>query len=120
MKAMYEVQAPAEHAKKQKEWKAKKAPTRNEIYEMVVESVKKSVKEIFKTHMETLKKCSRGDTGSHSDLENEHYRMEDVSLDLKEVNVCETFALSDLRRPPQKCQKTNQLTPVTIGSLTLG
>ena len=40
--------------------------------------------------------------------------MEDVSLDLKEVNVSETFALSDLRRPPQKHQKTNQLTPVTI------
>ena len=64
--------------------------------------------------METLKKCSRGDTDSNSDSENEHYCMEDVGLDLKEVNVSETFALSDLRRPPQKCQKTSQLTPVTV------
>ena len=40
--------------------------------------------------------------------------MEDVGLDLEDVNVSETFALSDLCRPPQKCQKTNQLTPVTI------
>ena len=64
--------------------------------------------------METLKKCSRGDTDSNSDSENEHYRMEDVGLDLEEVNVSETFALSDLCRPPQKCQKTNQLTPVTV------
>ena len=94
--------------------KAKKAPTRDEINNMVVENVKKSVKEIFKTHVETHKKCSRGDTDSNSDLENEHYCMEDVGLDLKEVNVSETFALSDLRRPPRKHQKTNQLTPVTI------
>ena len=78
---------------------------------MVVENVKKSVKEIFETHVETLKKCSCGDTDSDSDSENEHYHMEDVRL---EVNVSETFALSDLHRPPQKCQKTNQLTPVTI------
>ena len=94
--------------------KAKKAPTRNEINNMVVENVKKSVKEILETHVETLKKHSRGDTNSDSDLENEHYCMEDVSLDLEEVNVSETFALSDLHRPPQKHQKTNQLTPATI------
>ena len=94
--------------------KAKKAPTCNEINNMVVENIKKSVKEIFETHVETLKKCSRGDTDSNSDLENEHYHMEDVGLDLKEVNVSETFALSDLCRLPRKCQKTNQLTPVTV------
>ena len=56
---------------------------------MVVENVKKSVKENFETHVETLKKCSHGDTDSNSDSENEHYRMEDVGLDLKEVNVSE-------------------------------
>ena len=94
--------------------KAKKAPTHNEINNMVVENVKKSVKEIFEPHVETLKKCSCGDTDSNSDLENEHYRMEDVSLDLEDININETFALSDLCRPPRKCQKTNQLTPVTI------
>ena len=44
----------------------------------------------------------------------QHYRMEDVGLDLEDINVSETFALSDLHRPPPKCQKTNQLTPVTI------
>ena len=49
-----------------------------------------------------------------SDSENEHYHMEDVGLDLEDVNVSETFALSDLCKPPQKCQKTNQLTPVTV------
>ena len=40
--------------------------------------------------------------------------MEEVSLDLKEVNVSENLALADLRGCPQKCQKTNQLSPVTI------
>ena len=70
-----------------------------------LKSVKKSVKEIFETHMKTLKKCKHKDTDSNSDSENEHYHMEDVGLDLKEVNVSETFALSDL------C--TNQLTSVT-------
>ena len=77
---------------------------------MVAESVKKSVEEIFETHVKGLKKHSREDTDS--DLENEHYHMEDVGLDLKDVNVSETFALSDFCRPPQKHQKTNQLTPV--------
>ena len=72
---------------------------------MVAESVKKSVKEIFETHMKTLKKCSHEDTNSDSDLEHENYCMEDVSLDLEGVNVSETFALSDLCRPPQKHQK---------------
>ena len=63
-------------------------------------------KEMFKTHIKTLKKCSHEDT--------EHYHMEDVSLDLEDINVSETFALSNLGRLPQKCQKSNQLTPVTI------
>ena len=72
------------------------------------------MKEIFETHVETLKKCSCGDTNSDSDLENEHYCKEDVSLDLEDVNVSETFALSDLHRPPQKHQKTYQMTPVTV------
>ena len=110
----YNVQNLAEHAKKYKEMKTKKAPTCDEINEMVAESVKKSVKEMFETHVKTLKKRSREDTNSDSDSENEHYHMEDVSLDLKEVNVSETFALSDLCRPPQKHQKTNHLTPVTV------
>ena len=75
----------------------------------------------------TMKVSTTNDNGSNafaknlmapipcdSDSEKEHYHMEDVSLDLKDINVSETFALSDLCRPPQKCQKTNQLTPVTI------
>ena len=114
MKATYRMQTPTEHAKKHNEWKAKKAPTHNEINKMVAESVKKSDKEIFETHMKTLKKCSHEDTDSNSDSEHEHYHMEDVGLDLEDINVSEIFALSDLHKPPQKCQKTNQLTPVTI------
>ena len=120
MNAMYRVQTPTEHTKKCKEWKSKKAPTCNEINKMVAESVKKSAKEIFETHMKTLKKCSSKDTDSNSDSEHEHYHLEDVGIDLEDVNVSETFALSDLHRPPQKCQKTNQLTPVTIALITLG
>ena len=81
---------------------------------MVAESVKKAVKEIFETHVKDLKKCSHKDTDRNSDSENEHYHMEDVGLDLEDVNVSETFALSDLCKPPQKCQKTNQLTPVIV------
>ena len=82
MKAMYKVQTPTDHAKKCKEWKAKKAHTCIEINEMVAESVKKSVKEIFETHMKTLKKHSHKDTNSNSDSECEYYCMEDVDLDL--------------------------------------
>ena len=103
-----------EHAKKCQEWKAKKASSCDKIRQMVAKNVKKSVKEIFETHVKTLKKCSHEDTDSDSDSEHEHYCMEDVSLDLEEVNVSETFALSDLRRPPQKHQKTNQLAPETV------
>ena len=82
-----------------------KAPTHDEINEMVAESVKKSVKEIFETLMKTLKKHNCKDTDSDSDSKHENYHMKDVSLDLKDVNVSETFALSDLCRPPQKHQK---------------
>ena len=105
MKVTYKMQTPVKHAKKYQEWKAKKAPTHDEINEMMSESVKKSVKEIFQTHMKTLKKHSHEDTNSDSDSEHENYCMEDVGLDLKDINVSETFALSDLHRPPQKCQK---------------
>ena len=92
-----------ECAKKHQEWKAKKGSNRNEHNKMVAESVKKSMKEIFKTHMKTLKKCNHKDTDS--DSKHEGYHMEDVSLDLEDVNASETFALSDLRRPPQKIKK---------------
>ena len=72
----------------------------------------KSVKKIFETHMKPLKKCNHKDTDS--DSENENYCMEDVSLDLEDVNASKTVALSDLHKPPHKCQKINHLTPVTI------
>ena len=72
------------------------------------------MKEIFKTHMKTFNKCNREDTDSDSDSKHEYYRMEDVSLDLEDVNASETVALSELRRPLQKCQKINHLTPMTL------
>ena len=105
MKAMYEMQDPAKCAKKHKQWKSKKAPTCKEINELVAESVKKSMKEIFDAHTKTLKKCNREDTNSDSDLEPEQYHMEDAGLDLKEVNVSENFALSDLCGCPQNVKK---------------
>ena len=55
MKAMYNTQNPVERAKKCKEMKTKKAPTCNEINEMVAESVKKSMKEMFETHIKLSK-----------------------------------------------------------------
>ena len=88
-----------------KNGRPRRLPVAMKFHKMVAKKIKKSVKEIFETHVETLKKCSHRDNNSDSDLENEHYHTEDVSLDLKEVNVSESFALSDLRRPPQKCQK---------------
>ena len=87
-----------------KEWKLKEAPTHKEINELVAESVKKSMKEIFNAHTKTLKKRNCEDSNSNSDLEPEQYHMEEVRLDLKEVNVSENFALSDLRGHPQKHQ----------------
>ena len=100
MKMMYEAQDLAKCAKKQKEWKSKKAPTCKEINKLVAESIKKSVKEIFYAHSETLMKHNCKDTDSDSDLEPEQYHMEDARLDLEEVNVSENFALSDLRGCP--------------------
>ena len=40
--------------------------------------------------------------------------MEDVGLDLKDINVSETFAFSYLCRPSQKHQNANHLTLVTV------
>ena len=68
---------------------------------MVAKNFKKSEKEIFETHMKTLKKCNRKDTDSNSDSENENYCMEDVGLDLEDINASKTVALSDLHRPPR-------------------
>ena len=104
-----------ECAKKCQEWKAKKASNCDEINKMVAESVKKSVKEIFKTHMKTLKKRNCEDTNSNSDLKHEYYCMEDVSLDLEDINASETFALSLICADLHKnVKKTDHLTPVTI------
>ena len=57
MKVMYEAQDLAEHAKKCKEWKSKKAPTHKEINELVAESVKKSIKEIFRCSCQNPQKA---------------------------------------------------------------
>ena len=64
--------------------------------------------------MKTLKKHNHEDTNSDSNSKHEYYCMDDVGLDLKDVNASKTIALSDLHRPPQKCQKIDHLTPVTI------
>ena len=73
---------------------------------MMTKNFKKSVKEIFKTHMKTF--------NSDSDSKHEHYHMEDVGVDLEDINASKTIALSDLCRPQQKCQKINHLTPMTV------
>ena len=72
---------------------------------MKTKNVKKSVKEIFETHIKTFNKHNHEDTDSNSDSKNENYCMEDVSLDLEDVNASKTFALSDLCRPSKKSKK---------------
>ena len=72
---------------------------------MMTKNIKKSVKEIFETHMKTCNKHNHEDTHSDSDLKHEYYQMEDVSVYLEDINASETIALSDLCRPPQKWQK---------------
>ena len=69
------------------------------------------MKEIFETHMITLKKHNREDTDSNSNSENEYYCMEDVGFNLKDINASETVALSNLR---QNVKKINHLTPMTV------
>ena len=64
--------------------------------------------------MKTFNKHNREETDSDSDSKHEYYCMEDVGVDIKDINASKTIALSDLCRPPQKCQKINHLTPVTI------
>ena len=74
----------------------------------MTENIKKSVKEIFETYMKTFNKCNCEDTNSDSDSKHEYYCMEDVGVELEDINASKTIALSDLHRPPQKCQKINQ------------
>ena len=40
--------------------------------------------------------------------------MNTIAWNLKDINASKTVALSDLHRPPQKSQKINHLTPMTI------
>ena len=96
-----------------KNGRPRRLPVAMKFNKMVAKNVKKSVKDI-ETHMITLKKHNCEDTNSDSDSENENYCMEDVGLDLEDINASKTIALSDLHRPPQKCQKISHLTPVTI------
>ena len=49
---------------------------------MMTKNIKKSVKEIFETHMKTFNKRNHEDTNSDSDSKHEYYHMEDVSVDL--------------------------------------
>jgi hypothetical protein len=116
MKETYKAQSSYERSQKHREWKEKKekkASNCDEINALVAEQVKKSMEESFQTYMQKLGKhnCNESDSDSNSD--NEHYRMDNANLDLEEVKVCEIHALSDLHVPPQKHQKTNNLTPVT-------
>ena len=97
-----------------KNGRARRLPVPMKFNKMVAKNAKKSVKEIFETHMKTLKKRNHEDTNSDSDSEHENYRMENVGVDLEDVNASKTVALSDLCRPPQKCQKINHLTPMTV------
>ena len=71
-----------------KNGRPRRLPVTMKFNKMLAENIKKSVKEIFETHMKTLKKCNHEDTHSNSDSENENYCMEDVSLDLEDVNQC--------------------------------
>ena len=82
-----------------KNGRPRKLPVAIKFDKMVAKNIKKSLKEIFETHMKTFKKCNREDTDSDSDSEYENYRMEDVGLDLKDVSASETIALSELRKP---------------------
>ena len=90
-----------------KNGRPRRLPVTIKFNKVVAKNVKKSVKEIFETHIKIPKKCSHEDTDSDSDLEHENYCMEDVSLDLEDINASKTVALSDLCRPPQKCQKNH-------------
>ena len=62
------------------------------------------MKEIFETHIITLKKHNCEDTNSDSNSKHEYYGMEDVSFNLKDVNASDTVALSNLQ------QNVNKLT----------
>ena len=70
-----------------KNGRPRRLPVVMKLNKMVAQNIKKSVKEIFETHMKALKKCNREDTNSNSDLEHENYHMEDVGLDLEGINA---------------------------------
>jgi hypothetical protein len=67
---MYKAQSSSEHNKKKCEWKNKKSLHHNEINDMVAETVKKSMKEIFQTQMKSNNKCTRDDSNTDSDSNN--------------------------------------------------
>ena len=117
MKEMYKAKSSSERNKKKREWKNKKSLDRDEINQMVTDTVKKSMKEILQTQMKNNKKRTRDESDADSDSDNDHYRMDELNLSLEEINVSEMLALSDLRKPPQKYQKTNHLTPVTVAKV---
>ena len=82
-----------------KNGRPRRLPVTIKFDKMVAKNIRKSMKEIFETHMKTFKKRNHEDTNSDSDLECENYLMEDDSLDLKDVSASKTIALSELCKP---------------------
>jgi hypothetical protein len=92
-------------------------PTRKEIHAMVSQSVEQVVKpmvqELFTNTMRKQdKKRSRREMIYDSDSDEDQFGVEQVSAELVSHEV---MALSALREPPRKRQKTNHLLPVTVG-----
>jgi hypothetical protein len=101
-------------------------PSRNEIHTMVSETIQDEflpkMESMFQTMLENHAKRERDASDDQVEQDDEQFDLESVSSlvddELNEAVVShEIMALSALRAPPRKRQKTNHLTPVTVGLL---
>ena len=87
-------------AKKWRKEKAQKANSKEEIHVLVQEAVKDALAPFMNMVKKQSKK--RHFTESDGESDQEVNTLEETPLDLEDIQVNETFALSALRNPPLK------------------
>jgi len=128
MQASWKAQNPAQRAQKKRDEKNNKPYNRQELHNLVIDTVSNTfeekfvpkVEEMFHTALENHNKRARDDYEDESIFSEEEHAIEEAETsfdaDLDEAVVSqESMALSALRTRPTKRQKTNHLLPVAVG-----
>ena len=106
MKEAWKNTSQAERSRQKREREQQKQKEQNELHEMIMKEVQKSMQDMFKQPHQ------RHHLDDDSDMDESH-QLE--SMD--NITVSECFNLSDLRQPPTKKTKTQHFAPISTAIL---